>query len=214
MADNVDKSVKLGAGARIDPGASVGYAPLRSIKDQMTIIGDNAVCLSGSVMYQGCRVGDGLIIAHHAIIREENVIGNNFNLWAHSVIDYGCQIGDNVKIHSHVYVAQFSVIEDNVFIAPGAILSNDPHPGCTNSWECLKGPVIRKGAQIGAHVTILPGITVGEDALIGAGSVVTKDVPADAVVYGNPAKVIKKIADIRCPVYPDRGYAKKRAPGA
>ncbi|MCG2768451.1 MAG: N-acetyltransferase, partial [Anaerolineae bacterium] len=120
------------------------------------------------------------------------------SIWANSVVDYGCRIGDRVKIHSNVYVAQFTVIEDDVFMAPGVIVANDIHPGCAHSAECMRGPTLCRGARVGANVTILPYVTIGEYALIGAGSVVTGDIPAKAVAYGNPARVRKILSDLTC----------------
>ena len=114
------------------------------------------------------------------------------------MVDYGCVIGNNVKIHCGVYVAQCTVIEGDVFMAPGVVVANDIHPGCSYSGRCMKGPTIRKGAQIGVNVTLLPFITVGEGSLVGAGSVVTKDAPSRSVIYGNPARVARNIDSIRC----------------
>jgi len=102
-----------------------------------------------------------------------------------------------VRIHNNVYIAQFTTIEDEVFIAPGVSVANDPHPICT---LCMKGPTIKRGARIGVNVTILPHITIGEYALIGAGSVVTRSVPPRAVAYGNPAKVMGYVDSLRCPL--------------
>ncbi len=105
-------------------------------------------------------------------------------------------IGDRVKIHCNVYIAQFTTIEDDVFIAPGVTIANDPHPICT---KCMQGPTIRRGARIGVNVTLLPLITIGENALVGAGSVVTADVPAGMLVAGNPARVIGPVDSVECP---------------
>ena len=89
-----------------------------------------------------------------------------------------------------MYIAQFTVIEDDVFLAPGVMIANDRHPICR---DCMKGPTIRRGARVGINATLLPEIVVGESALVGAGAVVTKDVPARAVVVGNPARVIGSV---------------------
>lgn len=207
--ENVDKRVKMGKGARIDPSAYVGVDPLRRILKMYTVIGKGAIFLRGSIVYLGSRIGDNLLIAHNAIIREENVIGDNFKLWSNSILDYGCKIGNNVKIHSNCYVSQFSKIEDNCFIAPGVIFANDVHPGCKFSDQCLKGPIIKKGAQIGCNVTICPGVQIGQNSIVGAGSVVTKDVPANVVVCGNPSKVIKLISGIDCTLFPGKKYRNK-----
>jgi len=120
------------------------------------------------------------------------------SVWANSVIDYGCRIGDRAKIHTNVYVAQFTVIEDDVFLAPGVVVANDLHPGCAHAAQCMRGPTIRRGAQIGVNVTILPYVTIGEASLIGGGSVVCSDIPARVVAYGNPARVQKPISELKC----------------
>ena len=110
-------------------------------------------------------------------------------MWTNTVIDYGCRIGDRVKIHSNCYVAQFTVIEEDAFLAPGVTCANDLYPGYTSSAEVMGGPYIEAGAQIGVNSTILPYVRIGAGAIIGAGSVVTKDVPAGAIAYGSPAVV-------------------------
>ena len=193
-----DNYLSISKNYNIDSLAIIGEISVRKIKDKMLKIGENAVIRSGSIIYEGSSVGNNFNTGHNVIVREENVIGDNVMIWSNSIIDYGCEIGSNVKIHSQVYVSQFTIIEDNVFLAPGVITGNDLHPGCEKSRECLKGPIIKKGAQIGLNVTLLPYITVGEKALIGAGSVVTRDVPAGKVAYGNPAKVVGNITDIKC----------------
>jgi acetyltransferase-like isoleucine patch superfamily enzyme len=189
-------NAKLGTGCIIDENVLIGCATGRKIAAAETVIGGCARIRWGTVIYTNVVIGDYLETGHHAIIREENNIGNHFSIWNNSAVDYGCIIGNNVKIHNNVYIAQYTTIEDDVFIAPGVIVTNDPHPICT---LCMKGPTIKTGARIGGNVTLLPGITIGEHALIGAGSVVTKDVPARGVAYGNPAKVVGNVDDLDCP---------------
>jgi len=187
--------VQIGVNYHLDPGVVVGYPVSRKIKDYRTVLGHNAIIRAGSIIYQGVRIGDNLETGHNVIIREENRIGHNFRLWNNSTIDYGCIIGNNVRIHNNVYVAQYTVLEDEVFLAPGVITANDPHPICG---LCMRGPTIKKGAKIGINSTILPYVTIGEYALIGAGSVVTQDIPPRSVAVGNPARVIKTITELAC----------------
>ena len=192
------EKVTLREGYDIDEAVLIGYPSERMIQSERLIIGENARIRSGSVIYCGSEIGNNLQIGHNVVIREETIIGDNFRIWNNSVVDYGCAIGNNVKIHCGVYIAQYTVIEDDVFMAPGVVVANDIHPGCRYSAQCMKGPIIKKGALIGVNVTLLPFITIGEHSLIGGGSVVTKDVPHRSVVYGNPAKVVKNIDDLRC----------------
>jgi acetyltransferase-like isoleucine patch superfamily enzyme len=189
------KRFTIGENAQIDEGVLLGYMTGRKIDVKDTVIGKNAIIRSNTVIYTNTFIGDGLETGHGVVIREENQIGDKFSIWNNSTVDYGCKIGDNVRIHCNVYIAQYTVIEDDVFIAPGVIIGNDPHPICT---KCLKGPTIRKGARIGINATLLPHIEIGEYSLVGAGCVVTKDVPPKSVVYRNPVLVVKPIDDFEC----------------
>ena len=187
----------IGDAANIDEGVRLAYlTPRKGISDRL-VIGAQATIRSGCVVYAGTTIGDGLQTGHNVVIREENEIGDSFNIWNNSVIDYGCKIGSGVKIHCNCYVAQFTVIEDGVFLAPGVTIANDIYPGDAESASLMKGPTIKAGAQIGVNATILPYVTIGERSLIGSGAVVTKDVPPDSVVYGNPATVRGSVDDLQ-----------------
>jgi len=190
--------LELGKDCQIDPSAILGYLTGRKIPSQHLVIGDLACIRSNSVIYAGSVIGSGLQTGHNVVIREENNIGDNFQIWNNSVVDYGCQIGTNVKLHCNIYVAQFTLLEDDVFLAPGVTIANDPHPGCPDSQHCMRGPVIKRGAQIGVNVTILPFVTIGERALVGSGTVVTKDVPPETVTMGNPGRQVRSIYDLTC----------------
>lgn len=196
--------------SNIDDHVYVGYKTGRNIADRSLHIGPDANLRHGTVIYEGTRIGRGLQTGHNVVIREENVIGDNVGIWSNSVIDYGCRVGNNVKIHTNVYVAQFTTIEDDAFLAPGVTIANDMRPLCA---ECTHagGPTIKRGARIGVNVTILPGVTIGEYALVGAGAVVTKDVPPHAVVYGNPARVNASVDELACPLHEgERAYVDGR----
>lgn len=197
-----EELICVGPRASIDASAILGERPERSIAEPTLRIGEDACIRSGSVIYAGSTIGSHFNVGHNTIVREENRIGDHVSIWGNSTVDYGCTIGHRVKIHTGVYVAQFTVIEDDVFLAPGVMLANDPHPGCPRAHDCMRGPILRRGAQIGVNVTVLPFVTIGEHALIGAGSVVTRDIPSAAVAYGNPARVVGTIWDLRCVVRP------------
>jgi acetyltransferase-like isoleucine patch superfamily enzyme len=196
----------------MDANVILGYAPGRTPSDPRLILGPGAKLRAGTIVYRGSKIGARLETGHYVVIREDNLLGDDVKIWNNTIIDYGCKIGHRVKIHSNGYIAQFTTLEDDVFIAPGVSVANDPHPGCPKSKECMRGPTIRAGAQIGAGVTLLPFVTIGNRALVGAGSVVTKDVPPEVVVAGNPARVIRSIYDLTCPVdLIDRPYKRDAA---
>ena len=184
--------VHLGANAQIDDGVMLGYLSARLGERAPVTIGCDAVIRSGSIIYQSVTIGDRFQTGHYVVIREENQIGDDVSIWAHSVVDYRCKIGHRVKIHTKVYIAQYSILEDDVFIAPGVTLANDKYPVSND----LRGPHLKRGARIGVNATILPGIVVGEGALVGAGGVVTRAVPNGMVVAGNPAKPMGKVEAI------------------
>ena len=184
--------IQIGEHSEIDEDVILGYPSGRLKEIGEVVLGDDAKIRSGSVIYQKVTIGHHLETGHHVIIREENRMGDSVSIWANTVIDYGCILGSRVKIHANGYVAQFTVIEDEVFIAPGVIFANDKYPVSPH----LEGPHVKKGARIGVNATILPGIVIGEEALIGAGSVVTKNVPARSIVVGNPGRVIGTVDKI------------------
>jgi len=186
----------LGKDCHVDAGVSLGYRTGRNIETVPTRIGDHAAIRTGTVIYTNSVIGHHLETGHNVIIREENVIGDNFSIWNNSCVDYGCNIGSGVKIHNNVYIAQFTTIEDDVFLAPGVMLANDPHPICT---KCMQGPTLKKGCRLGVNVTVLSHVVIGEGALIGAGSVVTRDIPPYTLAYGNPAVPRKHVDELICP---------------
>jgi acetyltransferase-like isoleucine patch superfamily enzyme len=176
-------------------------------------LGHRARLRSGTVLYEGTRIGDDFETGHHVIVREDNVLGDHVSIWSNTVIDYGCVIGSRVKIHSACYVAQFTEIEDDAFLAPGVIVANDLYPGRGDSAEAMRGPIIKVGAQIGANVTLLPFITVGAGALVGAGSVVTRDIPAGMLAYGSPAVPVRPVAELE-PIAQRVEWVRRTVPGA
>lgn len=130
-------------------------------------------------------------IWQYAVVFVDAQIGEYCNICAHTLIESDVIIGNNVTVKSGVYIWDGVRIEDNVFLGPNATLTNDPMPRSRKYPEKFSGITLKKGCSIGANATILPGITIGENAMVGASAVVTKDVPANAVVVGNPAKIIR-----------------------
>lgn len=202
----VSALLELGVDIEVDEGALIGYIAGRLPERRILKLGSHARIRSGSVIYEGSTIGPKLETGHGVVIREENRIGEHLRIWNNSTIDYGCWIGNEVRIHTNCYIAQHTTIEDDVFMAPGVTIANDPCPTCS---YCMKGPTLRKGVRIGVNVTLLPHIEIGAHSVIAAGAVVTKDIPPYSLVVGNPGRVTKTIDKIECFVgvkpraYPD-----------
>jgi len=189
-------NVRLGKSAHIEAYVVVGHPPKEKRPGELeTIIGDEAVLRSHTVIYAGTVIGEKFQTGHSTLIREENIIGNDVVVGSHSIVERNSFIGDHVRIHSGVFIPEYTRIEEGAFLAPNCVLTNDYHPRCG---LCLEGPVVRKHARIGANVTILPKVEIGQNSLIGAGSVVTKNVPPNSVAFGVPAKVTKRIDELTC----------------
>lgn len=161
-----------------------------------TTIGSGAVIRSHTVIYAGNAIGDGFQTGNKVNVREQNVIGDNVSIGTLSVIEHHVHIGNNVRIHSQVFIPEYSVLEDDSWIGPNVVLTNAKYPLYPGAKENLQGPVVKRGAKIGANATILPGVVIGEGALVGAGAVVVKDVSAGAVVVGNPARHIRDATEL------------------
>lgn len=161
-----------------------------------TIIGAGSVIRSHSVIYAGARLGERCQTGHGALIREDSILGDEVSIGSHAVIEHHVKIGNGVRIHSQAFVPEFSILENNCWVGPNAVLTNALYPLSDRVKEELIGPTLREGAIVGANATLLPGVVIGRRALVGAGAVVTANVPDGAVVVGNPARIIKTTADL------------------
>lgn len=175
---------------------SVIGQPFHGGEDVETRIGDNAVIRSHAVIYAGNRIGRNFQTGHSVMIRELNQIGDNVSIGTHSIVEHHVVIGNGVRIHSNVFIPEYCILEDDCWIGPAVVMTNAPYPRSKNVKENLKGAIIEKGAKIGAAAVLLPGVRIGQGALIGSGAVVSRDVQANEVVVGNPARVINQITNI------------------
>ena len=188
----IHPNVSLGENVVVEDYCIIG-CPFKDYDGEETIIGDDAVIRSGTVIYAGNRIGASFQTGNKANIRELNEIGNNVSVGTLSIIEHHVKIRDGVRIHGQVFVPEYSVLENDAWLGPNVVLTNAKYPRSKNVKNELQGPVINKNAKIGANSTILPGVVIGENSLIGAGSVVTKNIKPDVIAVGNPAVIIKSI---------------------
>lgn len=153
---------------------------------------ENHAALSQSQfsMIVDAQIGEGTVVRDHVNLYKCK-IGRNCKIESFVYVEEGVTIGDDCKIKPHVYIPTGVVIEDSVFLGPNVTFTNDKYPRAKGDWQLLK-TVVERGASIGAHSVILPGVRIGRDAMVGAGSVVTSDVPDGATVSGNPARPLMK----------------------
>jgi UDP-2-acetamido-3-amino-2,3-dideoxy-glucuronate N-acetyltransferase len=138
-----------------------------------------------------CTIGEGTKVWQFVVILKGATIGKDCNLCAHTLIEGGGVIGDRVTLKSGVFIWDGVTIKDDVFVGPGVTFINDLYPRSKHHQDVVSQTTVNRGASIGANATILAGVNIGEFAMIGAGSVVVKDVPKKAVVTGNPATVLR-----------------------
>ena len=193
----------IGDNVRIDDNTVIGKRPMRAsistLKEEInlpfTYIGNNCLIGANTVIYIGADIANDVLVADLASIRENTSIGEYTIIGRGVTIENMVFIGKRCKLESNCYITAYSDLGDYVFIAPGVVTSNDNYLGRTEErFKHFKGVTVRRGGRIGAGAVILPGKVIGEDALVAAGSVVTKDVSARKVVMGAPARVIRDVA--------------------
>jgi acetyltransferase-like isoleucine patch superfamily enzyme len=188
--------VELGEGAEVGPYAILGTPPRGKAEGELpTRIGPGAVIRSHTVIYAGNVIGAGFQAGNGAMLREENEIGDKVSVGAGSVVEHHVRIGDGVRIHSQAFVPEHSVLEKGCWIGPNVVLTNARYPNRPDTKHNLAGVHVGEKAVIGANSTVLPGVRIGRGALVGAGSVVVRDVPDYTVVVGNPARVVRVLAE-------------------
>lgn len=200
MNNLIYSNVLLGDHVIIEPPSIIGKPPRGDGPDELFLrIGSNSLIRPFSTLYAGSEIGNNFQTGQGVSIREDNIIGNNVSVGTNSVLEFGNRIGDNSRIHTSCFL-EMVTIGRYVFVGPHVVFTDDPHPmGCPRYKECKGGAVVEDYARIGANTTILPGVRIGRNCLIGAGSVVTGDVPENSVVAGSPARFIKMIDDLTCP---------------
>jgi len=151
------------------------------------IIGKNALIRSNSIIYDDTEIGNHFKTGHGVVVREKTRIGDNVLIGTNSIIEGQCTLGNNISIQSNVYIPINTIIEDNVFIGPCSCFTNDKYPVRID--YDLKGPIIRKGASIGANSTFLSDLEIGEGAMVASGAIVTHDVPPFYLAIGSPARI-------------------------
>jgi acetyltransferase-like isoleucine patch superfamily enzyme len=193
----------VGEGCRILDYAVVGKQPALSPRSTAKredlpplVLGPGTIVSTGAVVFAGTAVGERVIVGDQACVRERCTIGDDVVIGRGSLVENDTSVGALTKIQAHAYITAYSLLEDNVFIAPCVITTNDNYMGRTEKrHELIKGPTIRRGARVGGGSVLLPGIEIGEEAFIGAGAVVLRDVPARAVMVGSPARQIRDVPD-------------------
>jgi acetyltransferase-like isoleucine patch superfamily enzyme len=194
---------QLGEGVAIGDHAVVGKEPTlgsRSTASRAELarleIGDACAILAGAIVFAGSRLGRSVIVGDQACVRERCQLGDEVVVGRGAFVENDVVVGARTKIQANAYVTGFSVVEEDVFIAPCVVTTNDNFMGRTERrHELRRGPTIRRGARIGGGAVLLPGVEIGEEAFVGAGAVVVRDVPPRAVVVGNPARQIREVPE-------------------
>ncbi|KPL04538.1 MAG: UDP-3-O-(3-hydroxymyristoyl) glucosamine N-acyltransferase [candidate division Zixibacteria bacterium SM23_73_2] len=195
---------RIGDYVRIDDNTVVGKQPMKAVASATTKIeklppakiGDNCIIGTSVVIYAGAAIGEKVLVADLATIRENVSIGDFTIIGRGVAVENYCKVGSRCKLETNVYICAYSEIEDFCFIAPCIATSNDNYMARTKErFKHFKGVTVKKGGRIGVHATILPGKVIGDDSLVAAGSVVTRDTPSKKICMGLPARVWKDVPE-------------------
>ncbi len=194
--------VVLGPGVVVGDGAILGKPPTLGPRSsapsdalQPLVVEAGAAILAQAIVFAGAQIGPGAIIGDQACVRERAVIGAGSVIGRGSCVDFDVMVGARVRVQTMVYVTACTTIEDDVFVGPGVVTTNDHTMGRQERGAPLAGPTLRRACRIGGGAVLVPGVEIGEEAFVAAGAVVTNNVPARAVVMGVPARVVRKVTD-------------------
>lgn len=188
---SVEDLAVLGKRPRLRPGSSAARAEALG----PLVLEERVTVCCGAVLYAGSRICAGAIIGDQAQVRERSSVGAGSVVGRSSCVDFDVRVGERVLIQTGVYVTGGSLVEDEVFLGPGVLTTNDHTMGRHPSGERLLGPVFRRACRVGGGAVILPGVEIGEEAFVAAGAVVTRDVAPRQVVIGAPARATRPVPD-------------------
>ncbi len=193
--------VRVGAGCLLGDGAVLGKRPAlggssTASRDPLPglVLGEGCTVSTHAVVFAGTTVGAGTVIGDLAVVRERCVIGERVVIGRGATVENATTIGDRTRIQAEAYITAYCTLEEDVFVAPCVVTTNDNYMGRTQKrFDSLRGATIRRGARIGGAAILLPGVEIGEEAFVGAGALVLRDVPPRTVVVGTPARVLREV---------------------
>jgi acetyltransferase-like isoleucine patch superfamily enzyme len=150
---------------------------------------------AGAVLFAGATVADEAIVGDQSYVRERSSVGRGSVIGRGSVVDNDVVIGARVRVQTNVYLTAFTIVEDDVFVGPGALTTNDDTMARHGEEMPIRGATLRRACRVGGGAVLTPGVEIGEEAFVAAGAVVTRDVPARAVVMGVPARVVREVGE-------------------
>jgi UDP-2-acetamido-3-amino-2,3-dideoxy-glucuronate N-acetyltransferase len=196
----IHSDVVIGDACSIQDAAVVGKMPVLAPTSSASratlpslVLAERVSIGAGAIIFAGARIEAGTIVGDHAHVRERAVVGPDTVVGRGSAIGSDAVIGARVRIQTNVWLTSYSIVEDDVFIGPGLVSTNDDAMARGGETQVLRGPTLRRACRVGGGVVLAPGVEVGEEAFVAAGAVVTRDVPARALVMGVPARVVREV---------------------
>jgi acetyltransferase-like isoleucine patch superfamily enzyme len=197
----VHAGTTVGAGCLIEDHALLGKRPrlARSSGAHGEVgplqIGERVTVCSGAVIFAGAQLAEETIIGDQAFVRERSSVGAGSVIGRGSVVDNDVSVGARVRVQTNVYLTAFTIVEDDVFVGPGVVTTNDDAMARHAPGAPLRGATLRRACRVGGGAVLTPGVEIGEEAFVAAGALVTHDVPPRAVVMGAPARVVRDVPD-------------------
>ena len=194
----IHDNARIGGGCRLQDAAIIGRRLGRDLDDPRphapTVLEPGAIVGSVAIVGEGAWIGARAIIGDRAVVREFARVAEEAVIGQAVAVSEGVEVGARSRIQFGTNLAPPATVEEDVFIGPGVVTTNDPTLARLGPDQAMRGPVFRRGCRVGGGAALLPGVEIGEDAIVAARALVTRDVPAGTVVMGAPARVIREVA--------------------